>query len=394
MNNNTEKSFNFIKSKLDSLPTPKSGRAYYKDTKEKGLQLYVTTNGIKTFCFRKKLNGRDNIITFGKYGDISIENARNMCLKAKADLANGINIFSKSKSFKKEQVLKEAINEYIELYSKRHKKEKTVNEEIRYQNLYLKPLLNYKVSAINRDDIIRLHNNITDNNGGYIANRVIEFLRAMYNWKIKNQNFDKQNPASAIKLNREIKKDRFLLPDEKERLIKSLDEEENEIIRDFFFIALLTGVRKSNIFAMRWEDINLKQQIWRIPETKNGEPHIVPLLDEVISILNLRKKNNSILGFKNSEYVFPSSNSKVGHIVEAKTAWKRILKRANIENLTIHDLRRTMGSYMTISGANLQTVGKALGHKNPSSTAIYSRLDVDTVRLSMQKAGELIFAKN
>ena len=72
--------------------------------------------------------------------------------------------------------------------------------------------------------------------------------------------------------------------------------------------------------------------------------------------------------------------------MEPKKAWKRICTAAGIEEIRIHDLRRTMGSWQAKTGASLPIIGKSLNHKSPSSTSIYARLDIDPVRTSMDKA--------
>jgi len=66
--------------------------------------------------------------------------------------------------------------------------------------------------------------------------------------------------------------------------------------------------------------------------------------------------------------------------------WKRILNKAGIKNLRIHDLRRSLGSWQAATGANLSVIGKTLAHKNVSTTAIYARLNIDPIRESMNKA--------
>ena len=72
--------------------------------------------------------------------------------------------------------------------------------------------------------------------------------------------------------------------------------------------------------------------------------------------------------------------------MEPKKGWKRILERAGIDNLRIHDLRRTLGSWQAKTGASLAIIGKSLNHKNQNTTAIYARLDLDPVRDSINKA--------
>ena len=101
-----------------------------------------------------------------------------------------------------------------------------------------------------------------------------------------------------------------------------------------------------------------------------------------------RKKENEKLGLEDfqKQWVFPSFSSKTGHLADPKRAWKRILEKAQIQDLRIHDIRRTLGSYQAITGASLPVIGKSLGHKSSQATQIYSRLNNDPVRQSMEKA--------
>jgi integrase len=122
--------------------------------------------------------------------------------------------------------------------------------------------------------------------------------------------------------------------------------------------------------AMRWSEIDFKETTWRIQETKNGTPQTVPLTGAVLEILQERRRNTS------SFFVFPGPG-KTGHLVEPKTAWKRICTAAGISGVRIHDLRRTMGSWQAKTGASLPIIGKSLNHKNASTTSIYARLDLD-----------------
>ena len=75
-----------------------------------------------------------------------------------------------------------------------------------------------------------------------------------------------------------------------------------------------------------------------------------------------------------------------GHYEEPKRAWHSLLKRAGIENLRLHDLRRTLGSYQAINGSSLQIIGKSLGHKSMQSTQVYARLMNDPIRQSTNSA--------
>jgi len=86
-----------------------------------------------------------------------------------------------------------------------------------------------------------------------------------------------------------------------------LEQEENTTVKDYIYISLLTGARKSNVLAMRWDEISWERMEWRIPDTKNGEPVIVPLIGRAVDILKERKNGSS-------PWVFPSPTSKEGYL--------------------------------------------------------------------------------
>jgi integrase len=162
--------------------------------------------------------------------------------------------------------------------------------------------------------------------------------------------------------------------------MEALEVEPNRDMRDFFLMCLYTGARKSSVLSMKWEDIDFSIKEWRIPDTKNGEPVRIPLIKEALEILDNRSWLKDSM-----PWVFPG-HGKSGHLENIRGAWKRILDRAGLKNLRIHDLRRTLASYQAIAGTSLLIIGKSLGHKSPQSTAIYARLSNDPVRASMESA--------
>jgi integrase len=274
------------------------------------------------------------------------------------------------------------------------------------------------------------------------ANHVLTLLRAMFNKAIEWQIYTKENPTDGIKKYRFNSRERFLQSDEMPRFFAAVAEEPSDDVRDSVLICLLTGARKGNVMAMRWADVNLDRAEWRIPDTKNGSPVTLPLVPEAVEILQSRKPA------KAAEFVFPGRGA-TGHVHDTKGGWKRIQDRDELNQLTqricaaglqfdwpvikakgprdksrkvetlneslsrargvaekheidttgarladlrLHDLRRTLGSWQAASGASLVIIGKSLGHKNIASTEIYSRLNIDPVRHSVQTATRAIFA--
>ncbi len=372
---------NFTKQFLTSCKPPEKGKTTFHDTHEKGLAAYITSNGVITFFVRKRINGRDERIHLGRFPELSIEGARRKALSAKADVANGIDPGEEKKKLKQEITFGAMFHEFMERYSKKFKKSWIYDE--REVNRFMTPYFHRKASQITKIEMQELHEKIGDESGFYQANRLLERVRAIFNKAIE-WGWNGTNPTLGIKKFKEKSRQRFLRKDEMPRFFKSLAEETNEAARDFILMALLTGARKTNVLEMQWDEVNFAICEWHIKETKNGESHIIPLTPPAIAILKERKRGAT------STYVFPG-NGVNGHLADPKKTWGRVLKRAGIEDLRIHDLRRTLGSWMGAVGATTAIIGKTLAHKSVEATRVYERIDIDPVREFITLANEAIY---
>jgi len=378
------KKINFTKANISALPLPPAGkRETFHDLKTNGLQIRTTSGGVKTFSVFRWVKGsrRPERVTLGRFPDISIEKARTMAAEINATIAKGDNPADAMRKFRGEPTLRDLFSDYLERHAKVHKK--SWMEDQRQFDRYMKKFSGRKLSSFQPSDFQRLHHKIGEENGNYAANRLLSLLRAMFNRAKEWGEWNKDNPTRGIKKFKEKSRDRFIQSDELPKFFQALQEEENEAMRDYFFISLLTGARRANVLSMRWADINFERKEWRIEETKTGDSQTIPLTKEVADILKERKKQTD------SIFVFPGSG-KSGHMVEPKSGWRRILNRAGLKDLRIHDLRRTLGSWQAASGSSLSIIGKSLNHKNASTTAIYARLDIDPVRKSVETANKAI----
>lgn len=372
---------NFTKQFLLKCKPPAKGRIYMQDTQEKGLSASITSHGVITFFVRKRVGGKDERIYLGHFPEMSLENARKKALSVKADVAKGIDPNEERKRLKAAITFGQMFHEFMERYSKKFKK--TWEKDEREVKRLFSHFFHRKACQISKIEILELHEKIGHESGLYQANRLLERVRAIYNKAIE-WGWQGTNPTNGIKKFKEKSRQRFLRKDEMPRFFKALAEETNQTTKDYILISLLTGARRSNVLAMRWEEINFTLQEWHIPETKNGEPHIIPLTGPALEILRERQH------ISESSYVFPGKGQK-GHLMDPKKAWKRILKQADISDLRIHDLRRTLGSWMGALGATTAIIGKTLAHKSVEATRVYERIDIDPVREFITRANEAMF---
>jgi integrase len=370
---------NFTKRTIDALPNPEKGRRVtYHDKKTPSLALRVSSNGSKSFIVRRKVNGRAERVTLGKYPLMTIEQARKQAAETNAVIAKGESVNEKKRAIRDEMRFGELFKVYLERYAKMHKKS-WKNDVSQYEK-HLRKLSNRKLSDIRKQDIQTIHLITGDESGIYAANRLLALIHVIFA-RANEWGWQGSNPASGIKKFKEQARERFLDADELPRFFESLAQETNSMYKDYFLLAILTGARRSNLLAMRWDEINFERAVWIIPhhKAKTKENYHIPLVSEVITVLKQRKANRI------SVWVFPSTG-KTGHLVEPKKAWKRIVERAKLSDLRMHDLRRSFGSWQAATGASLSVIGKSLGHKNINTTTIYARLNIDPVREAMETA--------
>ena len=369
--------FAFTKRRLEAITSPSDGkRVYFQDEGGEALSLCVTPNGVKTFYVVKWFQGRKVRVPLGRFPTMSVEEARKACRALVTAMASGTDVQQARQAARHEHTVAGLWGFWLE-HAQAHKK--TWQEDERKYNAFLKPWAGRKLSAIHKSDVQALHARVGKDNGPYLANRLLDLLGAMYN-KAADIGYTGENPASGIKKFKEVKRDRFLTGDELPAFFQALAAEPNDLLRDFFLIALLVGARRANVQAMAWADIDLGNAYWRIPETKSGVPVVVPLVAPALAILQARHKARGA-----SPWVFPSFG-KSGHLVEPKSAWKRICKRGGLSDVRIHDLRRSLGSWQAIGGSSLPVIGRSLGHTQVKTTAIYARLSMDPVRSSVESA--------
>ena len=371
----------FTMKRVESLSIPSNKRVYWYDTDCRGLAVCVNPTGAKVFYLYKWHNGRPTRTPLGNFPEISVETARKQAKALLGDMARGLDPHAARQAARHEQTVGGLWEFWLETHAKQHKR--SWKEDERQFNVFLKSWSHRRLSAIKKADVQTLHAKVGTKNGHYAANRLLALVRAMFN-KAADMGFTGPNPTAGINKFKEVKRDRFLEGDELPAFFRSLVEEPNETLRDFFLLALLTGARRANIQAMAWVDLDLTARYWRIPETKSGVPVVVPLVPAAVALLTTRKQTTN-----GSPWVFPS-RSKCGHLTEPKAAWKRIIERAGLKNLRPHDLRRSLGSWQAMGGASLPIIGKSLGHTQQSTTQIYARLQMDPVRDSVGSATDAI----
>jgi integrase len=383
---------------IEKLTCPPDRRAVVVyDDSVRSLCIHVTRTS-KSFYVYRKSHGRPLRYKLGSFPELSVDVARKRAMKDLGEIVQGKDPREERKAIRESVTLQDLFERWEKGHANlRHTAKTRVTDKSRFETCFGNWKAR-KIGTIKEQHVRSKHAELAEERGHVTANRAIQLLRRLFNFARLQP-----NPAGnkAVQFFAERPRSRYLLGDELPKFFKALNDEPNEAFRDFFQLALLTGARRGNVQSMRWDEVKLRESTWIIPaeKSKNHEPVYVHLVDVAKAILERRLRDaqrRKVDGDERyGEWVFPSKrfDARTPHLTEAKGAWERVLARAKIKNLRVHDLRRTLGSYQAIGGASLPIIGKSLGHGDGSeATAIYARLQLDPVRASVNAAASAILA--
>jgi integrase len=382
---------NLTKRSIDAFKYqgPEPRRDIRWDDEISGFGIRIYPSGKKSFVLSYRNEGVKKLLVIGTYGVITLVQARDIAREKLGKLRLKIDPLEEKKKFSKSSDIKALAFIYIERHAKVHKK--TWKEDERRLNQHIIPHWGArKVSSIKRNDIALLHSKIGQE-APYESNRIVRLLSKMFSlaiqWGILEEGA--MNPASNIKLFKEKKRDRWLSPKELELIAIALNQEGNIYARYVLWFYLLTGARKSELLKARWEHVNWERMELMLPSTKSGNTHYIPLSTAALELLT------HIPRCEGNPFVFPGYKKNMP-LVNISKAWSRVRKSAGISDIRLHDLRRTVGSWLAQDGNSLHLIGKILNHSNTSTTAIYARFSQDQGREALEKHGNKIinFIKN
>lgn len=167
---------------------------------------------------------------------------------------------------------------------------------------------------------------------------------------------------------------------------KAIDEEPDQDAASFLRIALLTGMRRGALMALKWDDINFEQSLIRLrgESAKNGKTVHLPLNQQAIKVFSSLTRNSE------SEYVFPGKNGKQRKVFQRIA--RRVRDKAGLPKSfrPIHGLRHCYASWMASSGkVDMYSLQKLLTHQSPQMTQRYAHLHDEALKKGANVAGEI-----
>ena len=346
--------------------------AVYWDGELTGFGVRVRKSGRKNYILQTRIDGKLRWFTIGRHGPLTADEARTKALEILASAKKGIDPRSDTAKPEAEPVMTDLGKRFLEDYVPVHCKPRTQEEYRRSVELFIDPAIGTKqVAEVQRKDIAELHHGLRDK--PYQANRTLGVLSKMFSLaEVWGWRPDGSNPCRHVKRYKERKRERFLSPEETERLGEVLREVEREMPSAVAAIRLLllTGCRLSEIQTLRWEYV--KDDCIELPDAKT-DGRAVPLGPEaraILASLPRQEDNPWVIAGR-----LPGT-----HLTDMQRPWRRIRTRADLEDVRIHDLRHSFASRALALGESLTMIGKLLGHTQVQTTARYAHLARDSIQ--------------
>lgn len=365
-------------------------RCFHWDDQPRGFGLRVFPSGARSFVFSYRFQGASKLITIGPYGPLTLQQARQQANRLAVQVIDGKDPLAERTKARHGSTMKDVCAAYMTEYAigpdpERPRKKSWSEDERRINRFILPKWGTRQAKSITRTDVLAFHREL-GKSSIYEANRVLALLAVIFKcartWGMLPEGA--VNPANEISKFKEKKRDRWVTPQEMPRLAAAIDEVRNPYIRAALWLYIFTGVRRSELLKVRWTDINLEQRALFLPDTKSGHPHVVPLSGPAVALI---QGLSPVVG---NPYLLPGRHN-AKHLKGIAKVWKEVRKRADLEDVRLHDLRRTVGSWLANSGNALLVVAKTLNHRDIRTTQkVYAKIADDPVRTALEAHGKAI----
>ena len=388
-----KKYFRFTKQFISEITTDKKRERFY-DTVADGLVLSVTNLGTKSYYvkfWRSDYRGGGAHIerVIGQAHDLTPDQARTLLRELKSEFVVDDPRIEKNKkvwSFQdfhdkwKHDIDHEVrVGNATERYAR-------IKNDMWLQHIPIE-IRNRRVEDVGKQELIAMFMTLKERSKS-VHNKMAKHFKSLYKIARDRLEIEIKNPLVSYHVPADKIRERFLSVEEMPVFMAAV-KEEKQIYQDLILCLMLTAQRKEAVRSMQWSHLDLTAMTWNIPKEHmkgSASGYVVPLHDALIEILE-RRKVESVDG---ELFVFPSGWSKKGYIT-GEQFWDRVRARSDISVLRLHDMRRTMASWLAINGVDIYKISKVLAHKDVRVTQkVYAHLQAVDARGELNRVGGLM----
>lgn len=360
---------------VDEIPHPASGQVFYRDTTLTGFGLRVGTKS-KVYYAEGQVNRQTRRVTIGRADVFAAEIARKKAMALLAEMAEGRDPNAKKR---KEVVAKVTLADAFDSFfiARPQLSPHTVLNYTRSAKTYLKAWRKNPINEITRQMVLKRHQELSAEIGKTTANNVMRHLRSVYNFAAATRDEFPPNPVQILTQARAWHREQ-----RRQTVVMALDlpmwwkavTAEPDYSRDFLLMALFTGMRRGELMALCWDNVDLTARTLHLPKTKNGDPLNLPLSTFLVDLLTERRKQAGA-----SPFVFPGSGRQ-GHLMETKKFLQRVSAGSGV-SFTLHDLRRTFITIAESLDVPYYALKRLLNHRaNGDVTGGYIVVNAERLR--------------
>lgn len=360
---------------------PKTDPYELRDTAIPGFLLKVTPAGRKVFMVAYVAsNGQRRKPAIGRFGEITVEQARIIAQDWLADVRRGKDPSLERRTMRQAPTIKQLFDRFMEDYSEIRNKPSTVKSNRGYGRLYIIPNLGHmKALDVTRADIANLMKKMSKMPTN--ANRVLSAIRKMFNMaEVWGMRPDGSNPCRHVPKFPERGKTRLITDADLKRLYEYLDRAEAEGLEHPFIILAIRlqfefAARMSEILHLEWSWVDWENRRVEWPDSKTGG------MSKPIS-LEAARLFETAPRFEESPYVCPAIFDP-GMPMSKHTyyqGWRRILARAGVPHIGTHGIRHRSATDIANSGIPLKVGMVLTAHKTVTMFMRYVHTEDDSVR--------------
>lgn len=364
----------------------------YKVADRDGLYVAVLPSGTISFRYNYSISGRQETITFGRYGNITLAEAREAMSEAKKGLANGRSPARKKARDKLKEQSAGTFGEWAETWLTKYVMADSTRDMKRsgYERDLREPFAKLKMSEITESDLRSLCDKIVARGAPATAIHVREIVQSIYRYAA-DKGHRYTNPADSIKpasIATFKPRERALSPKEIHVLFEYVNKEPCfPSIKLAIKLLLLTMLRKSELIEATWDEINFTDALWTIPakRMKTSKAHNIYLSQQALDIFTALK-----MCAGQSSYVLPGRYDQ--ELPMSKATLNRTMTEAckaaqsdgkQLEHCGPHDLRRTASTMLHEAGYNTDWIEKCLAHEQKGVRAVYNKAEYAEQRRAM-----------
>jgi integrase len=381
--------------------TPPSGKmqAFLRDSVLSGFGLRITDRGTKSFIVEKRINGRVRRQTLGRYGELTVEQARLEAVKYLGKVAVGLDPAAEKKTAQARAVtLAQAFEDFKN--ARKNLKPKTLHDYTYHLEHYVSAWLNKPFTEITKQAVSRRHREIGEGGPKVQADAVFRTLKSVLNFARHNyedgegQSILPYNPVEVLNHTRAwygaqprltvIKAHQLPAWFRAIQSLKAPDKPTSaHVIADFLLFVLFTGLRFNEAATLRWEQVDLADRTLTLGDPKNRQPFTLPLSDLAMALLEERRQ------LAVNECVFPDRYGK-GHLVEPRRQMEHVIAQTGVK-FSVHDLRRTYITLAESLGLSPYVLKRLINHKvSADVTDAYIVIDAERLRAPVQQIADLL----